>query len=455
MLEQPLIAIVGRPNVGKSSFFNAVLGKRVSIVDPVAGVTRDRVSAEVMHSGRLFELIDTGGIGLVDQTLLKEEIERQIEIALDLADVVIFVVDVREGVTVLDEDVAGRLRACRKPVLLVANKADSISLEAGRHQFHGLGFGEPHAVSALERRGVYTALEAALELIPAEDADRDQESEAADPEKIKVAVVGRMNAGKSSLVNRLAAEERVIVSSVPGTTRDSVDVSFRVAGRDFVIIDTAGIRRKRSIQDSVEFYGQARAERAVRRSDAVILMLDATQDISSVDKKIADLVLSSYKPCVLAISKWDLAKEHTTEEYGIYVADRLPGFSFVPLTFISSLSGFNVTSTFRLVADLCAQSTCRVSTPRINEVLKAAIARRAPQIRRSRLARIYFGTQVDVKPPTIIVFVNDIRNFNRDYRRYLANRFREELPFSEVPIKIAFRGKDRAGKPAGKTGSSD
>ena len=446
MQDLPCLAIVGRPNVGKSSYFNAILGKRVSIVDPMAGVTRDRVSAEVTHGGRPFELIDTGGIGLVDQTLLKDEIERQIEIALDLADVVIFIVDVRDGVTTLDREVADRLRNCRKPVLLVANKADSRFLEEERHQFHVLGCGEPFAVSAHESRGIFTALEAARDLLPEDESEGDRESDA-EPEKIKVAVVGRMNAGKSSLVNRLAAGERVIVSSVPGTTRDSVDVAFKVDGREFVIIDTAGIRRKRAIQDSVEFYGQARAERAVRRSDVVILMIDATQEISSVDKKIADLVLTSYKPCILAISKWDLAKDHTPEEYSEYVADRLPGFTFFPLVFISSLTGFNVRSTFNLVADLCAQAAVRVSTPRINEVLKSALAKRAPQIRRSRLARIYFGTQVTVSPPTIIVFVNDIRNFNRDYRRYLANRFREELPFSEVPIKIAFRGKDRTGPP--------
>ncbi len=446
MRKLPVVAIVGRPNVGKSSYFNAVLGRRVAIVDPMAGVTRDRISEEVAYRDRSFELIDTGGIGLFDEALLKSEIENQIAIALDLADAIIFLVDARDGRTPMDEEVAGRLRACGKPVVLVVNKIDSKALESEKHGFHSLGFGEPQAASAVEGRGVFAALGRALDLIPPDPVCPEENNEGPGEDLIKVAVVGKMNAGKSTLVNHLARENRVIVSDVPGTTRDSVDVAFRVGGRKFVVIDTAGIRRKKAIQDSVEFYGQARAERAIRRADVVVLLIDATTEISLVDKKIADLVITSYKPCVLAVSKWDLAEGHTPDEYGTYVGDRLPGFGFFPLTFISSKTGFNVENTFDLVAELHRQATLRMPTGEVNRVLESAIARRAPQIRKSRLAKIYFGIQVEVGPPTFVIFVNDIRLFNRDYRRYLSNRFREAFPFREVPIKIAFRGKDRAGR---------
>jgi len=445
MHQRPVIAIVGRPNVGKSSFFNAVVGRRVSIVDPVAGVTRDRVSADITFQGTEFELIDTGGIGLFDETLLKDEVERQIAIALDLADVVIFLVDVREGRTPLDEEVAGRLRRCGCPVVLVANKADTAALEEYRHVFFRLGFGEPLAASAHEKRGVYAVLEQALELIPGEDAE-DRFEEGA-PARVKVAVVGRMNVGKSSLVNYLAQEERVIVSELPGTTRDSVDVTFEIGGRQYVVIDTAGMRRKTSIQDSIEFYGQARAERAIRRADVVVLMLDATREIAKVDKKIADMVITSYKPCVLAVSKWDLVQDSTSDDYEAYVAAKLRGFDFMPLTFISSQTGFNIEATFELVTELYHQASQRASTAMINKVLEDAVRRRTPQIRLAKPGKIYFGMQIETCPPTILVYVNDIKLFNHDYRRYLANRFRKALPYSEVPIKIAFRGKDRVGLP--------
>ncbi len=443
MPQVPVIAIVGRPNVGKSSLFNAMIGKRVSIVDPTAGVTRDRISAELTYSARTFELIDTGGIGLFDQTLLKGEIEEQIALAIDLADALIFVVDVREGRTLLDENVAALLRKSRKPVVLVANKADTPQLEELRHGFHSLGFGEPLPVSAAERRGVFSAIDRIYDLMPVPEAE-DVDPTDSDDKPVKVAVVGRMNAGKSTLVNYLAGEERVIVSDLPGTTRDSVDVAFRIGGRDYVVIDTAGLRRKRAIQDSVDFYGQARAERSIRRADVVILMLDVTREIATVDKKIADLVISSYKPCVLTVSKWDLTEGHTTGEYEEYINDRLRGFHYMPLSFISSKESVNIESTFELVAEMHDQASMRVNTAQINKVLEQAVARRAPQLRKSRLAKIYFGMQVDIRPPTIVVFVNDIRLFNRDYRRYLGNRFREALPFKEVPIKIALRGKDRA-----------
>lgn len=434
----PVIAIVGRPNVGKSAFFNALVGSRVSIVDDVAGVTRDRVSMEIRHNARTLELIDTGGIGLFDEALLREEIESQIEIAIASADGVLFLVDIREGMVPLDREVADRLRKINKPVVLVANKADHLLAAHECHQFHKLGLGEPLPASALERRSVFEALETVLDQLPV----FEDEEEAASPVP-KVAIVGKRNSGKSTLVNTLAKEDRVIVSEIPGTTRDSVDVRIGIDENGFTVIDTAGLRKKKSVQDSVEFYGQARTARAIRRADVVLLLVDATRDISQVDKGIADMVVEACKPCILGLNKWDLAQDHGAEAFEEYVAARLPNLRFAPLTFLSALTGFNVRKTFSLIRDLTDQANFRVSTSEINRVLQDALTRRSPRVKKSRVPRIYFGVQVSVAPPTILAFVNDPKLFNDEYRRYLVNRFQEALPFKEVPLRILFRGKPK------------
>ncbi|MFH1998687.1 MAG: ribosome biogenesis GTPase Der [Planctomycetota bacterium] len=436
----PVIAIVGRPNVGKSAFFNAVVGSRVSIVDEVAGVTRDRVSMEVKYSGRVFELIDTGGIGLFDEALLKEEIESQIDIAITSADGILFIVDIREGLMPLDQEVARRLRRLDKPVLLVANKADHLAMQYESHHFHSLGLGAPLPVSALERRSVFEAIELMLEKIPV-----FEEEEAAEIVP-KIAVVGKMNSGKSTLVNHLAQADRVIVSEIPGTTRDSVDVRVTLDGQTFVVIDTAGLRRTKSVRDSVEFYGQARAARAIRRADLVLLMIDVEREISLVDKSIADAILEEYKPCILCLSKWDLAVDYSTETYEEYVNARLPNLKFTPLSFISCKTNFNIKKTFAMIPELMTQAGHRTSTAQINQVLQEAFARRTPRVKKSRVPKVYFGTQVEVYPPTIVVFVNDKSLFNDEYNRYLTGRFRESLPYPEVPIKIIFRGKEQQEK---------
>ena len=361
--------------------------------------------------------------------------------AIDLADAVIFIVDVRAGPTPLDGEVASRLRRCGKPVVLVANKADHGSMVHERHRFQRLGFGDPIAASALERRSVFEAVERILAELPEPDAGPGEGAQ--DPEwGPRVAVVGRMNAGKSTLVNKLARGPRVIVSEIPGTTRDSVDVRVEMEDLRFTVIDTAGIRKKRSVQDSVEFYGQARAARAIRRADAVLLLLDATREISSVDKRIAGAVLDSFKPCIVCLNKWDRV-DHPPEAFMEYVGARLTGLRFAPVSCISALDGFNLEATFRLVPELIAQWSQRVETARINKVLQEAFTRRPPRTPKSRTAKAYFGTQVDVRPPFIVVFVNDPALFDEGWRRFLAGRFREALPFQEVPIKIAFRGRRR------------
>jgi GTP-binding protein len=403
----------------------------------MAGVTRDRVSQEVTVGGRRFELIDTGGIGLFDEALLREEIQQQIEIAIHSADAVIFMVDIRDGVLPLDYEVAKRLRALNKPVLLVANKADTLKIEYECFPFHGLGFGDPLPVSALEGRSVFEATERILERVPI--SHEEEEERTGIP---KVAIVGKMNAGKSTLVNFLAREERVIVSEIPGTTRDSVDVRVEINGLKLLVIDTAGIRKKRSIQDSVAFYGQARSARAIRRADVVLLLLDVTEKVSAVDKRIAEAVREAYKPCILCLNKWDLAEGYTPDAFTEYLWKILPGLRFAPLAFISAKTGFNVKETLRMIPDLWKQAGERVSPSLINKVLNEAFRRRSPRTPRSKVPRIYFGTQVGVYPPSLLIFVNLPTLFGTEYKRYLEGRFRESMAFREVPIKIRFRGKE-------------
>jgi len=384
-MKLPVIAIVGRPNVGKSAFFNAVVGSRISIVDPMAGVTRDRVSTEVVYNNTRFELFDTGGIGQFDEALLKDEIEHQIGIAIAAADAVLFMVDIREGITALDKVVAARLRTIGKPILLIANKADTMHLENEKHQFYPLGYGEAIPVSALERRSIFESIDLILDKLP-DSFSTDEEI----GDVPRVAIVGKMNAGKSTLVNYLAKENRVIVSEIPGTTRDSVDVRVEIDGNQFIAIDTAGLRKKKSIQDSVDFYGQARATKAIRRADVVILLKDVTQEVSSVDKKIATVIMENYKPCIIALTKWDLtkARDIDPEQYGPYISATLPGLRAAPLTFISSLTGFNIKETFDVVPELWRQAGERVSTATVNKVIQDAVVRRTPGAKKSRVAKV-------------------------------------------------------------------
>ncbi len=434
----PIVTIVGRPNVGKSSLLNCLARKRISIVDSMSGVTRDRVSIEIEHEGKLFELIDTGGIGITDVEDIAHEVEVQIEIALQKANLILFVVDVREGVTPLDVKVAERLRKIRKPVLLVVNKCDDPKFELQTAEFFKLGLGEPVTVSALQKYGRSDLLDKIVSAFPEIDTKPVKRDSL-----MKIAVVGKRNAGKSTLINTLAREERVIVSEIPGTTRDSVDVKFKINGKEFIAIDTAGIRKKKHIQGSIEFYGMARVERSIRRADVVILLIDAPRKISQVDKKIGDYIVTQFKPCILVISKWDLAADEKIEEFAEYVHASLPGLSFAPLSFISSFSGENIIETVELAQEIYKQANTRVSTAELNKVLEHAFNCHRPTKRKSRISRIYYATQVSVGPPTFVLFVNDKRLFNSDYERYLSNQLRDNLPFPEIPLKFYFRPKVR------------
>ncbi len=438
----PVVAIVGRPNVGKSSLLNCLALERISIVEATPGVTRDRVSTIVFHEDVAMEIVDTGGIGIVDRDDLQEDIDRQISIALSGADVIVFMVDVQDGLVPLDRDVATRLRETverdgkTRPVIFVANKVDSGHDEDGLGEFFALGLGAPMPMSALEGYGRTDLLDHVVSKLPPTGEVDTQPT-------MRIAVVGRQNVGKSTFVNALAREERVIVSEVPGTTRDAVDVRFEKDGRTFVIIDTAGVKRRARVKGSIEFYSQVRTEAAARRSDLVLFMIDASKDISRVDKKIAESIVSQGKACVIVINKWDLtAGDVATERYGHYATDRLPGLAFAPLVFITAKEGRNIQSTIDLAQHLFKRSRVRVGTGELNRLVTKVKKQHFPPKVGGKTPKIYYCTQVGTVPPTFVFFVNHPRYFSKGYRRYVENSFREELPFKEIPLRIFFRQRE-------------
>ncbi|MCE9593526.1 MAG: ribosome biogenesis GTPase Der [Planctomycetes bacterium] len=439
----PRVAIVGRPNVGKSTLLNRLCGSRVSIVEPTAGVTRDRVSVPSRiptHWGeRWVEVTDTGGIGIVDRDDLGADVERQVKFAVELADLVLFVVDAREGLTPLDRAVADRLRGLGKPVLLVANKVDAKGVEWEVDGFRRLGLAEgPFSISALGGEGVRELCERMGDLLPGETSELGPP-----PPAMKLAVVGVRNAGKSTLINAFAGEERMIVSEIPGTTRDSVDVRFERDGRTFVAIDTAGVRKKSKMADAIEFFSDARSLKAVRRADVVVLLFDVNQPLTALDKKLARYCLDHYKPVILAANKWDLVqREHERQEFIDYVRAELTGMAHAPLLFLSAKHGRGVSEILRLADELWDESQVRVPTGELNRILGRAAESRSPSSLGHRV-RIYYTTQVEGTPPTFVLFCNDKDLINKDYIRYLTNRLRDELPFKRVPLHIILRDRER------------
>ncbi|MEZ6143064.1 MAG: ribosome biogenesis GTPase Der [Zavarzinella sp.] len=430
----PIVAIVGRPNVGKSSLFNWLTGKRISIVDPTAGVTRDRVSYMVEASGRFFELFDTGGIGIVDSDELSADVERQINTAIDVADVILFVTDARTGIVALDEVVVEQLRQLKKPIICVVNKCDTEVIESNAYDFHRFGFDPVVPVSAEQDRGAYDLLEAILAKLPP-----DTEESPSDV-SLKLAIVGKRNAGKSTFINALAEEDRVIVSEIPGTTRDSVDVRFERDGKTIIAIDTAGVRHKSSLANSIEFYSMARAERSIRRADVVMMFFDATVPIGRIDKQLTGYILDHMKPAIFVFNKWDLVvNQVSSEEFGDYTSKMFPMLDYVPLAFITAKEGKNVHRLLNLAQHLHKQAQMRVTTGELNRVLRAAIEQNPPAQKAKRQPKIYFASQVAVQPPTIVLFTNGPDLFDEPYQRYLLGYFRKHLPFAEVPIKLDFR----------------
>ena len=441
----PQVVIVGRPNVGKSSLFNWLVGKRLAIVDDTAGVTRDRLTHLMCVADRYFEIVDTGGMGVKDVDNLTAHIEEQIERAIDSADLLLFVVDTREGLTPLDEEVARRLRYAKAPVLCVANKTDAASLDSQADEFYRLGRGKLLRVSARENRGRQELLDEIFERLPDHDGGEPPVESA-----MKVAIVGRRNTGKSTFVNTLAQAERMIVSEVPGTTRDSVDVRFELDGQVFTAIDTPGLRRRKSISTDIDFYSTHRAERSVRRADVVLLFFDSSERISKVDKQLCDYVAEQYKPCVFVVNKWDVfAGNLPTDKWVAYLRDTFRTMHHVPIAFITGQTGKNVKALLNHAQMLFKQARQRVSTADLNRVLRAAIERNPPPLYKHRTPKIYYATQVGLEPPTLVLFCNNPQAVSANYRRYLLGVFRDHLPFGEVPIKLYLRRREGAVPGAG------
>jgi GTP-binding protein len=431
-------AIVGRPNVGKSSLFNWLAGRRIAIVDPTAGVTRDRVSTLINLSDRFFELVDTGGVGVEDVDNLTAHVERQIQAAIDQAHVILHVVDGRSGIVPLDEEVAKRLRYLDKPIICVANKCDTPEIEPNAAEFYKLGRGKLVCVSAQQNRGKDALLRLIAERLPsAEKLEKPGEV------ALKLAIVGRRNTGKSTFINSLAQSERMIVSEVPGTTRDSVDVRFERDGKVLVAIDTAGVRKKRSLSNDIEFYSLARAERSIRRADVVLLFFDPQENISKVDKQLAEYILEQHKPAIFVVNKWDLMVPMPTGRMASYIHRTFPSLAHVPIAFTTAKSGRNVQQVLNLAQSLYKQSSARVSTGDLNRVLRQALETNPPPMRQNRRAKVYYATQVASNPPTIVLFTNGPELFDNTYQRYLLKTFRDNLPFAEVAIKLYLRAKKR------------
>lgn len=428
----PQVAIIGRPNVGKSSLFNWLARRRLAIVDDFEGVTRDRMTTLIEHDDRFFELVDTGGMGVEDADNLTADVRNQIESAIDSADVVLLVVDIRTGLMPLDEHVAERLRAIQRPVILVVNKADHPNLDQHASDFHRLGRGLPILVSAKENRNREELMELIVERLP----ERSDDEHLSDPQ-MKIAIVGRRNVGKSTFVNTLAEEERMIVSEVPGTTRDAVDVRFELDGQTFMAIDTAGVRKRTSQKTDLEFYGMHRAQRSVRRADVVLMFFDATDTISRVDKQLMSYVIENHKPCIFVVNKWDLLMGNMpTDRWVKYLRAQFPTLTYAPIAFITGQTGKNVKTLLNHCTMLYKQARERVSTGVLNRLITTAVEKQQPPMYQNRRPKIYFCTQVAAEPPTIVLMCNEPKGFTNDYRRYLLGVMRDNLPFGEVPIKL-------------------
>ena len=438
-MAKPLVAIVGRPNVGKSMLFNKLTGQRTSIVEDTPGVTRDRIYGECEWCGRHFSLVDTGGIEPDTDSEMLKFMRRQAEIGIELADAIIMVVDVRSGVTAADQDVATMLRKSRKPVCLAVNKCDSIGLvNPDVFEFYSLGIGDLFETSAVHGHGTGDMLDWVLENIP-EDDDTDEEDDI-----IKVAIVGKPNVGKSSLLNRILGEERVIVSNVAGTTRDAIDSYFENETGKYCFIDTAGMRRKSKVDDAIEKFSNMRSVAAIERADVCLVLIDANEGVTEQDTKIAGLVHEAGKAAIIVVNKWDAVEDketNTMRDKENDVRRDLAYMTYAPVVFLSALTGSRVDKIFQVIQDVHAQNTSRITTGALNSVLADATARVQPPTDKGRRLKIYYMTQASTKPPHFVIFCNDARLFHFSYQRYLENQIREVFGLQGTPIRITIRQK--------------
>ncbi len=436
----PVVAIIGRPNVGKSSLFNKLVGVPVSIVDPRAGVTRDRIFHDVHRDGCSFTLIDTGGIGIVDEAKLEQDVNTQIDRAIETADHILFLCDGKSGLTHQDRDIAKKLRPHQERISLIINKIDHQNLESGIHEFIKLGLGEPLGVSAEQVRGLHDLTDQLAERLPTVRDDHEHKDYG---DYLRICFAGRRNVGKSSLTNALCGEERVIVADLAGTTRDAVDVPIETEEGKFLLIDTAGLRKKKQLNEDLEFYAACRTERGITRSDVVMLVIDASDEIGVVDKKLAHFCAVEGKPTIVVINKWDIAEKESgkPEDYKEWLFDRLPGLRFAPCIFTCALNGRNVGGVLAMAKEMHQESQERVNTSELNKLLEAAVQRRRPKKIGPSYTKIYYATQVGIQPPTFTIFVNRTDWVEPGYSRYLENYFRKHLPFQRVPFRIIFKAR--------------
>lgn len=441
MSTKPLVAIVGRPNVGKSTLFNRLVGRRVAIVEDTPGVTRDRIYGDAEWLQYAFTLIDTGGIEPDNPDQIAVQMRRQAELAIETADVIVFLVDGREGMTAADQEVASLLRKSRKPVVLAVNKVDAQKFEDAAYEFYALGLGDPVTVSAAQGLGLGDLLDEVVRDFPAAP-------EQAEERRINIAVVGKPNVGKSSLVNALLGEERTIVSDVPGTTRDSVDTPFQHGDRLYTLVDTAGIRRKRSIEDeSIERYSVIRSLAAVRRADVVLIVCDASQGLSEQDVRIAGYAHEEGKPSVLLVNKWDLVEKdtYTIETFKKDILVDLAFMSYVPMLFLSAKTGQRVNRVLQLADEVYEQSCRRIPTGTLNDIVGEAVMANEPPSDKGRRLKLYYATQAATQPPTFVVFVNDEKLVHFSYQRYLENYLRKSFSLEGTPIRLFFRSRRQEG----------
>ncbi len=436
-MSKPIVAIVGRPNVGKSTLFNKLAGQRISIVEDTPGVTRDRIYFETEWRGRTIMMIDTGGIEPKTDDMILKHMRTQAQMAIDMADVIVFMTDVRAGLTADDREIAVMLQKSRKPVVLCVNKIDSVgALPFEYYEFYELGFpNDPIALSSVHGTGTGDLLDAVLDSVP-EGVDEEE-----DTDEIKIAVIGKPNAGKSSLVNRITGQERMIVSDIPGTTRDAVDSHITNEHGKFCFIDTAGIRRSAKISDSIEKYSVIRAKAAIERADVCVIMIDATEGVTEQDERIAGLAHDAGKPSIIVINKWDLPEGDgkNTTEYTKKVYTALSYMTYAPVIYISAKTGQRVDKLFEHIKYVHEQSNLRISTGMLNDVLADAVGRVQPPSDKGRRLKIYYMTQPSVKPPTFVIFCNDAKLFHFSYRRYIENCLRQVFGFNGTPIKLTVR----------------
>ena len=437
-MAKPTVAIIGKPNVGKSTFFNYIVGSRISIVEDTPGVTRDRVYAETNWRGRNFTVVDTAGIEPESDDTIISQMREQAKIAIDIADVILFLTDVKQGVTAADQEIAIMLKKSKKPVVLVCNKADNMSRDRNEiYEFYNLGMGEPYPVSAANALGIGDVLDALYENFPEKSDDEDDDG------RIKVAVIGKPNVGKSSLINKILGENRTIVSNIAGTTRDAIDTEYENEYGKYVLIDTAGIRRKSKVSESIEKFSIMRTLLAIERADVCLMMIDANEGVTDQDAKIAGEAHEAGKGIIIVVNKWDEYEKETgtLEKYKKDIYAKLSYLSYAPVIFISAKTGQRVDKLFNMINNVAEQNAMRVSTATLNQVINEAIAIVQPPTDKGKRLKILYGTQVSTKPPTFVIFVNNKELFHFSYERYLVNQIRKEFGLEGTPVRIIAREK--------------